>query len=472
VITSRLEKIGNLQKVKIGELSEDDCVLLYKDIRGERNYDDEIVRQIAAKARHLTIVVELLAKTAGEAMLSDSDLLKTLNKQSFDLSEIGEEIDSNEFKATFNEHMSKLYDVSGVGESERAILKKFSLFPPVPLSAEYAKKWFELKNLNPLNKLAGRGWLIKTQDGFYMHHVISDVVKYNKPTFEDCAGLVAAIRRDLDYEVHEIFTTRLPLLPFGESVAEYFDGFEDGALVFLMNRIGWLYIDQGDYNKALYFYEKSLLIAKKVYGEEHENTVAVYSNVALAYYDQGDCEKALEYYGCALEIYEKLNKDHPSFATTYNNMAAVYYNQGDYDEALEYYEYALEIREKVLGKDRPTTATTYNNMGEVYRKQGDYNKALEYHGYALEIREKALGKEHPDTATTYNNMAFVYDNQGDYDKALEWYLKSYRIRLNVLKAEHPYTIGTYNGMKDTFEKSGKDGDFEEWLDEQVGLVVL
>ncbi len=61
-----------------------------------------------------------------------------------------------------------------------------------------------------------------------------------------------------------------------------------------------------------------------------------YNNMALVYDEQGDYSKALEYYQLALDIREaKFGKDHPSVATIYNNMALVYDNQGDYYKALE-----------------------------------------------------------------------------------------------------------------------------------------
>ena len=78
---------------------------------------------------------------------------------------------------------------------------------------------------------------------------------------------------------------------------------------------------------------------------------------------QGEYDKALEYYEKSREIQEKvLGKDHPSTATTYNNMALVYCAQGEYDKSLEYYEKALKILTVKLGEEHPYTKTVRENI--------------------------------------------------------------------------------------------------------------
>ena len=81
--------------------------------------------------------------------------------------------------------------------------------------------------------------------------------------------------------------------------------------------------------------------------------------MAVVYKAQGDYEKALEYYDKALKVRERvLGSGHPSTATTYNNMAGVYQAQGDYEKALEYYEKALTVFMAKLGANHPYTQDT------------------------------------------------------------------------------------------------------------------
>jgi len=445
IITSRLTTdYDNIETVSIGKLPEEDCIRIYKDILGRTSYDDEVIRQIVRRADCLTLVVALLAKTAKRANLADWKLLEKLNQKGFDLSEVRHTIADGK---KFNEHLALLFDLSKISEEELLVLKQFSLFPPQPLEFVYADKWFGQDNPDVLNELADKGWLIKTDVGFYMHQVISDVVWYeNEPSYLECAGLVEMVGKSLDFDVTDLFTSRLPILPFGEGVAEYFEREENEAIAYLLHNIARLHNSQGDYPIALEWYHKAVDICEKILGEKHPNTAAAYNNIGSTHFAQGDYPKALEWSHKALDVYEKaLGKGHPNTAASYNNIALIHKRQGDYPTALKWFLKSLKINEKVLGKEHPDTATTYNNIGSVYFSQGDC-RALAWFLKALEIRVKVLGKGHSDTATTYNNIATFYYALGDYSEAFEWCHIALEIKEKVLGKEHPSTIRTFNDM--------------------------
>ena len=73
----------------------------------------------------------------------------------------------------------------------------------------------------------------------------------------------------------------------------------------------------------------------------------LYNKMAGTGYSQGNYEKALQYYETALSISKKvLGPEHPDTTALYNNIAGVYYALHDYTKALEYFEKALVIRER------------------------------------------------------------------------------------------------------------------------------
>jgi tetratricopeptide (TPR) repeat protein len=464
VITSRLNEIGNIQRVKIRELSENDCIEIYNKIL-ERNAacKNEIVCQIVEKAARLTLVVELLAKTARASKLTDDKLLEELNKHRFNLADIKEKIANSEGdEKTFNEHLKKLFDISKIKENEAEfnILKKFSLFPQIPLEFETTKRWLEQKDYNLLNNLVKKGWLIEeTGRGFYMHQVISDVVRYeDKPSYEECIYLVDMMNKDLYVDVSETFkkefvdkfSGRVGILPFSEKVVEYFENEKNENIADLLHNSAKFYYWQADYKKALDFFDKALAI---------RNTAATYNGIAKVYLDQNNYGKALEYYEYALEIIKQaLFKEHPDTAnyndaaTAYNDMAKIYSEQYKYDCALDYYDKALEARIEAFGEKHPYIAIIYSNIGQVYHKQGKNDKALEYHDKALaiidkidELNKEGFDTEHPTIGTAYNNIARFHFDKGNYNEALEYYYKALKIR-EKRSMEHPSTAATYNSI--------------------------
>jgi len=214
------------------------------------------------------------------------------------------------------------------------------------------------------------------------------------------------------------------------------------------NNIGAVYQAQGVYDKALVFYKKSLAIREEVLGTMHPDTATSYNNIGMVYKSKGEYDKALEFHQKSLAVIEAvLGMKHPNTASSYNNIGEVYRAKGEHDKALEFYQKSLAINEKVLGTKHPTTATSYNNIGLVYRAKGEYNKALEFYQKSLAINEKVLGIKHPTTATSYTNIAFLFMNQGKYAEALELEQKAYPIYLETLGKEHPQTKNSAMGIE-------------------------
>ncbi|CAF0879227.1 unnamed protein product [Adineta steineri] len=213
------------------------------------------------------------------------------------------------------------------------------------------------------------------------------------------------------------------------------------------NNIGIVYDNIGEYSTALTFYEEALKFFEKTLASNHPSFATLYSNFGLVYYNMGEYSKALSFYEKALEIYRKaLPPNHPSLATSYNNIGMVYHNMREYLKALSSHEKTLEIYQKTLPPLHPLLATSYNNIGMVYHNMGEYSKALSSHEKALEIRQETLPFDHPDLATSYNNIGVMYDNMGEYSKALSFYEKALKIFEKTRPSDHSLLGTSYNNI--------------------------
>ncbi len=202
--------------------------------------------------------------------------------------------------------------------------------------------------------------------------------------------------------------------------------------------LGKIYLDNGGYDKSVYYYQKALEIDLEILGEHHPDLVTAYNNLGLACHRRGDREQAVEYYQKALDIQLAALEKHPDKAIEYYNKSGLSCrHKGDYSQAVKFYKKALKLQIDTLGKDHPDVATTYNNIGETYRHKGKHKKAIEYYQKDLEITIKSLGPDHPNVATTYNNMGYAYHGLGDYNKAIEYFQKALEIYRKVLGEDHP-----------------------------------
>ncbi|CAF0957438.1 unnamed protein product [Adineta steineri] len=208
-------------------------------------------------------------------------------------------------------------------------------------------------------------------------------------------------------------------------------------------RLGKLLLNIGQFNKAEELYNVLL-------EQTSDDGEKAHYYVCLGYVKnhQGDYEKAIWYYEQGLEIQQKtLRLNHPDLATSYDNIGLVYGNMGEYSKALSSHEKALEIREKTLPSNHPDLATSYNNIGSVYDNMGENSKALSYHEKALEIEQKSLPSNHPDLANSYNNIASVYYNMKDYSKALSYFERALDILRRALPPTHPNIKSVKNSIE-------------------------
>jgi tetratricopeptide (TPR) repeat protein len=231
---------------------------------------------------------------------------------------------------------------------------------------------------------------------------------------------------------------------------------DEGQKGHYYHQLGYVKHNQGDYEKAIQYYEQGPEIRQKPLAPNHPSLATSYNNIGLVYNNMGEYSKSLSFYEKSLEIYQKtLPPNHPLLATSYNNIGYVYKYMGEYSKSLSFYEKSLEIREKTLPPNHPDMATSYNNIGSVYNNMGEYSKALSFYKKDLEICQKTLPPNHSDLATSYNNIGYVYKNMGEYSKALSFYEKDLEICQKTLPPHHPDLASSYNNIGSVYDNMGE-----------------
>jgi tetratricopeptide (TPR) repeat protein len=231
---------------------------------------------------------------------------------------------------------------------------------------------------------------------------------------------------------------------------------DEGEKALYYHQLGYVKDDQGDYEKAIGYYEQGLEIKQETLPQNQSSLATSYNNIGEVHRNMGEYSKALSFYEKTKEIFEKtLPPNHPSLATSYNNIGSVYDNMGEYSKALSFYEKSLEIQEKALPPNHPSLATSCNNIGGVYVNMGEYWKALSFYDKTKEIFEKTLPPNHPLLASSYNNIGSVYDNMGEYSKALAFLEKTLEIRQKTLPPNHPSLATSCNNIGSVYKNMGE-----------------
>ena len=208
----------------------------------------------------------------------------------------------------------------------------------------------------------------------------------------------------------------------------------------LYNNIGSTLNQKGEYDKALEYFQLSLMINLKTLGDEHTTVGQTYNNIGLTWNDKSrnrdsrpqdvdrptpfayEYDKALEYFQLSLSIFLKtLGEAHPSVALVYNNIGLIWANKSEYDKALEYFQLSLAVNLKILGEEHPSIALVYLNLGNTWGKKSEFDRALLYFEMSLEIYQKTLSEEHPIVAELYLQIGLAWSQKGESEKALEFF---------------------------------------------------
>ncbi|CAF1248869.1 unnamed protein product [Adineta steineri] len=222
---------------------------------------------------------------------------------------------------------------------------------------------------------------------------------------------------------------------------------DEGGKQYYYNQLGSVKCGQGDYEKAISYYEKGLEIKQKLLRSKHPSLANSYNNIGHVYYKMTKYWKALSFFEKALEnLQETLPSNHLLWTTSYSYIGSVYIQMGKYSEALSFFEKALEIKQKALPSNHPDFAQSYNNIGLAYDGMGEFSKTFSFYEKALEIKQKTLPSNHPDLAISYKNIGNVYDKMSEYSKALSFYEKVLEIQQKTLPSNHLDFAQSYNNI--------------------------
>ena len=171
------------------------------------------------------------------------------------------------------------------------------------------------------------------------------------------------------------------------------------------NDLAVVYMDQGNYAKAVELLKKAL---------------EVDSTYFLPYFNLGICYNRLGQPDEAVRSYKRVIESNPSYINAYLAVAEVLIAKGDNAGAIEYAAQAVDLD--------PSDARGINLWGNALYGQHKYEEAIKKYEEVLELDPKG--------AYAYYNIANCYADLGKADMALDYYGKT-------LEADEAYALAYY-----------------------------
>lgn len=474
--------------VEIGKIAEADLLaLMRRHYKDPAVADDRLLELIRAVDGH-TLMVDLMAKTLEESWgdVTAETMLQALRNSELDQADFPEIVnDQNqryEQKRIYT-HLKALFDLTGLDENDRAILRCGTLLPEDGMDDRLFRNCLPQEQHKPLRTLINRGLLHRENKMLTIHPVIREVCLGElEPSDENCGAFLRQLWKQANIEssydavqfrqLAKCFSlaaykledrtgqwaggaARLwdalgqvqTALLFNLRMVEQCEQNPSPDLITAYNNVGLIYGALGQYREELNYHLKALECMKRGPLPEKLHLAVVLNNVGLALYHLDEYEAALEIHLQVVAIREKeLPASYPDLAQSYNNIGLCCAALHRHQEALEYYLKSLEISEKVLPPQHPYIPACYGNVGCTYSDLCEYEKALKCHLKALTIREKTLPPDHPALAQSYNNVGCAYSKLGIYSVALEYLEKAMVILERVLPENHPYIAAAMDNI--------------------------
>ena len=192
---------------------------------------------------------------------------------------------------------------------------------------------------------------------------------------------------------------------------------DSSGLSLTYNRLGNLYTDLKQFDKAISYHKQSLAINTAM--DFKLGLTANWNNISSAYQYMDRSDSALIYLKKALALKQEMD-DQQGTVPTLMNLGVVYTNLKELDKAEEHLNRSLAMAKRFNMWNEE--ADCYINLSYLFAEKGMPEKAIEYGKKA----EKMLDQEgYPHSRLfAYQKLSKAYETNGDPDLALS-YLKKY-----------------------------------------------
>ena len=164
----------------------------------------------------------------------------------------------------------------------------------------------------------------------------------------------------------------------------------------LLNLMGYIYLEEKNYNDSLRIYQRYIALARSK--NDLENEHIGYHQLAMVYRDLGEFQKALLYINLEMEIIQNnFPDDALKFSINYYEQGFLHLKLGELKYAENHIQKSLDFALKT--DDFITQACAYRGMGEIYLAQ-ESDKAQDYFYQSIQLFEKAEDKIGADEVRT------------------------------------------------------------------------
>ena len=222
---------------------------------------------------------------------------------------------------------------------------------------------------------------------------------------------------------------------------------EEYSKLKLMNTLGLLHYENGNYDLAFDILKECLDRLNEIEGKESHPSIQRMNNLAIMLDKQGRSNAAAPMFQNCLDMYARtVGTMEPDYYNTLNSLAVCRRNMGEYEESSEHFRKCVGFFRESLGEFHTTTLNTMGNAGVSLDIQGDTEEALVCFEEVVRKCRNAFGPTHLDTLRWSNSLGIVYNKLGRHEEAMDLLESTYSVKKVKFGINHDSTVLTLNNF--------------------------
>lgn len=409
------------------------------------DFPDETLLSLIRASENHTLMVEIIAKTLRESYgtIGAEEILTALEKSKLsteDYPGVDTSKDRKYLEDSIYGHLRALFNVTGLSDNEKFVLRHASLFPASGFMYDYYETCVGNVCVQQVKSLLGRGWLSVRGDNLWIHPLVRDIsVEELNPSDDTCGAFLTVAAAN--YNENEEYDSRMIRL-LGELFWNASETLEDQVLMWTIHAVE-LYDTLGDISRTKYLSDRLLDRIKNI-PESDKIVPLVYSIAGGAESSIGKYNKSLELYHKAEHLELKYRGETEELAVYYRELSVVYGLCGDSVKQINFALRAHEINEKYYSNDSVEIAISNFCTGSIYNDTiGDPAAALRV--FLLPAYSVFVNKyphNHPLIANSSYKIGQAYYALLQFDESLKYLYQSFRIWRDNDQLNHPNLGGT------------------------------
>jgi serine/threonine-protein kinase len=211
----------------------------------------------------------------------------------------------------------------------------------------------------------------------------------------------------------------------------------------MMDTIGRVYFNLGEYDPSISMLEEALRIREKTLGEGHQDIAAAKNDLAASLIKKAEYDRARALLQEALQQNRRqAGASSAAVAANLHNLAEVYQATGDLHEAERLANESIAI---YVSNGDPFTeeiAEGKSTLARILVGKNELDAAEALYREAIALVKAKLGNDHPFIAYYLQNLAVLLQTKGDVDAAEVMFRESIQAARNVFGEKHSLLGGS------------------------------